>query len=423
MKFVNAADAGLSDYDYPASYHADGHLTGVRPVQGIPASGDLAENLLPDLAERAAAVRRAPESYGTMLQCASCASTGVFGRRPGSSSLRRRTEPAATLRFSACRPNIAAGQPAAGVTKTELVAKPAHILQPDRSGLGVTELSWNAPAGVNTELHVGAPNGPLLRGGRKFRPCGDQKWVKDGMQFFLQDVTGGKSRTSENTLATVKVKFPPTAYPATTIRLPLPCLPPAPNSRPIRAYRSARSQRPRLHCADLESAGGYAVEIRICSPRGKLFTSGGSTGRAVTDKWVTNGMQFFLQDVTGGKPLTSENTSPLPESRSPHERNQTGIDAMSGSYEELLKNSFRDRFMAGAANFSCKKTRSDSRVSAGPSNRFTPAYMADIGCGKRELLTLLRSDSRRWPAATRRPEWRCRRTACGRRANARPERG
>jgi len=31
-------------------------------------------------------------------------------------------------------------------------------------------------------------------------------------------------------------------------------------------------------------------------------------GVATTGEWVTNGMVFYLQDATGGKPLTSANT-------------------------------------------------------------------------------------------------------------------
>ena len=50
------------------------------------------------------------------------------------------------------------------------------------------------------------------------------------------------------------------------------------------------------------------VQIRVGAPDGVLFAEGGSTGTAATGTWVTNGMLFYLQDVTGGKPLTSANT-------------------------------------------------------------------------------------------------------------------
>jgi hypothetical protein len=46
----------------------------------------------------------------------------------------------------------------------------------------------------------------------------------------------------------------------------------------------------------------------VGSPSGPLFTYQGSQGSAQTGAWVTDGMTFYLQDVTGGKPLTAANT-------------------------------------------------------------------------------------------------------------------
>ena len=53
---------------------------------------------------------------------------------------------------------------------------------------------------------------------------------------------------------------------------------------------------------------GTAVEIHVGAPDGILFAAGGSSGSASTGPWVTNGELFYLQDVSGGKPLTSANT-------------------------------------------------------------------------------------------------------------------
>jgi len=55
------------------------------------------------------------------------------------------------------------------------------------------------------------------------------------------------------------------------------------------------------------------VEIRVGAPNGSVVTRMYSTmtentGVATTGKWVTNGMKFFLQDVSNGKKLDSENT-------------------------------------------------------------------------------------------------------------------
>jgi len=38
------------------------------------------------------------------------------------------------------------------------------------------------------------------------------------------------------------------------------------------------------------------------------MAGGGSSGSATTGVWVDNGTQFYLQDVSGGKPVTAANT-------------------------------------------------------------------------------------------------------------------
>jgi hypothetical protein len=55
-------------------------------------------------------------------------------------------------------------------------------------------------------------------------------------------------------------------------------------------------------------AGVTTVEVHVVSPSGTLFGGGGPTGSLTTGAWVSNGLTFFLQDVSGGKPLTTANT-------------------------------------------------------------------------------------------------------------------
>ncbi|MEO8215673.1 MAG: M57 family metalloprotease [Acidobacteriota bacterium] len=54
--------------------------------------------------------------------------------------------------------------------------------------------------------------------------------------------------------------------------------------------------------------GAGIVEIHLGSPSGPLFSRSGSSGTANTGKWVSNGLKFYAQNVTGGLPLTSANT-------------------------------------------------------------------------------------------------------------------
>ncbi len=50
------------------------------------------------------------------------------------------------------------------------------------------------------------------------------------------------------------------------------------------------------------------IQIRVGSPNGPLLTDYGPSGSMTTGAWVTDGLTFYLQDLTGGKPLTAANT-------------------------------------------------------------------------------------------------------------------
>jgi hypothetical protein len=56
-------------------------------------------------------------------------------------------------------------------------------------------------------------------------------------------------------------------------------------------------------------AGTKSIEIRVGSPSGSLLAeTTASTGHVATGNWVSNGMEFYLQDTSNGKALTSANT-------------------------------------------------------------------------------------------------------------------
>src|SRR2546430_10132101 len=57
-----------------------------------------------------------------------------------------------------------------------------------------------------------------------------------------------------------------------------------------------------------DTKGPTQVEVRVGSPNGALLAHTGPTGTATSAKWVTDGMTFYLQDVSGGNPTTPENT-------------------------------------------------------------------------------------------------------------------
>ena len=56
------------------------------------------------------------------------------------------------------------------------------------------------------------------------------------------------------------------------------------------------------------SNGTSVVEVHLDEPTGMLLATTGPSGTVTTGKWVGNATQFFLQDVSGGLPLSPENT-------------------------------------------------------------------------------------------------------------------
>ena len=70
---------------------------------------------------------------------------------------------------------------------------------------GTTTISWNAPNASSVEIHVGSPNGRLFASGGNRGSAQTGPWVTDGTTFYLQDVTGGKPLSANNTLAMLVV--------------------------------------------------------------------------------------------------------------------------------------------------------------------------------------------------------------------------
>ena len=206
VQFVDAGDVRLGDFDYVATYRPGGTLVSIRALAAIPKSESLAETLVPALTPLLAAARSGPRDPGPLLSAASLAiEWGLWTE--AAQWLEQAHQAGAS--DAACQRLVSElhSRPASpsAVTAT-LSAQPEHIVQPDGSGLGVTELSWTVADGVPFEIHVDAPDGPLFVDGQKSGHARTAKWVRDGMQFFLQDVAGGKPLTAGNTLAKVKVE-------------------------------------------------------------------------------------------------------------------------------------------------------------------------------------------------------------------------
>lgn len=111
------------------------------------------------------------------------------------------------------------------------------------------------------------------------------------MTFYLQDTSGGKQLLAANTVATLVV------HPQSQTVLAA-----SPNPIPVAKGSDGTTT------VSWSAPSGDLVQLRIGAPDGMLFAAGGSTGSATTGPWVSDGMTFYLQDVTGGKPLTAANT-------------------------------------------------------------------------------------------------------------------
>jgi hypothetical protein len=103
-----------------------------------------------------------------------------------------------------CVTSINAPCPSIGLT---LTANPNPIPVTGADVLGMTTISWTAPGAQAVEVRIASPNGALFVGGGSRGSAQTGLWVRDGMTFYLQDISGDKPLTAENTLATVVVRL------------------------------------------------------------------------------------------------------------------------------------------------------------------------------------------------------------------------
>src|SRR5262245_46670331 len=80
---------------------------------------------------------------------------------------------------------------------------PIHVLP--GTALGETTLSWNSEGTTTVEVHVGAPDGPLLSRTGRSGKAATGEWVTDGTVVYLQNTSGSLPLTSENTLAKIVI--------------------------------------------------------------------------------------------------------------------------------------------------------------------------------------------------------------------------
>jgi hypothetical protein len=173
-------------------------------------------------------------------------------------------------------------------------ASPNPIPNSAGFALGGTSLQWDLPSAASLEVHVLAPDGPLFAAGGPSGSAATGPWVTNAMPFYLQDAASADKLSAAATLATLNVYLQgqPNSFRAT----PNPVLVPVTGTS--------------LGVTTLQWSAPTAtsVEVHVSAPNGTLFAAGGSSGTAPTGQWVSDGTTFYLQDTSGGKPLTAGNT-------------------------------------------------------------------------------------------------------------------
>jgi hypothetical protein len=140
------------------------------------------------------------------------------------------------------------------------------------NGVDVTTLTWSAPDSTSVEIRVGSATGTLFAEGGPSGSVPTGAWASAGTVFYLIDLN------SRQTLATLTLQAAATA----TLTA---------NPNPLPAGVD-------LTTISWNAPGSTSTEIRVGSPTGTPFTSGGSTGSANTGDWASPGLSFYLLDQT-----------------------------------------------------------------------------------------------------------------------------
>jgi hypothetical protein len=203
--FAEPEDVRLTDFDYIARYRADGSLINVLPARAL-ANEPRIQVLVPELAPLMASAQQHPMIAEWWLHCAYQAAQ--WGLWDPAADFLARAKVAGGEKNHVYKEVLSAirNRPERTPVTVEFGARPSHVVQRDGSGVGSTELYWHISGRRDIEIHVNAPNGSLFASGHSSGAQRTGKWVTNGMRFYLQDVSGGKPLTPENTLASVTVE-------------------------------------------------------------------------------------------------------------------------------------------------------------------------------------------------------------------------
>jgi hypothetical protein len=210
LRFVEPSEVRLTDFDYVASYQEDGNLTSFRDGRTLMATTPPDEVLVPELTPLESGAQAHPMESYRWLKCADTAiDWGLWTKAAEFLDKAQAAGASGDATFQRLSATVRNRPTAPAPVHAIFEARPARIVQPDRSGIAVAELYWKVPDGFSVEVHVSAPDGQLLAASEGPGQARTEKWVTNGMRFFLQDVRGGKPLTAENTLGSVTVEVTP----------------------------------------------------------------------------------------------------------------------------------------------------------------------------------------------------------------------
>lgn len=158
-----------------------------------------------------------------------------------------------------------------------------------------TTLAWDTPNEAAVEIHVGSPSGPLFAAGSSSGTAKTGVWAAAGMQFYLIDAA------SKATISSLIIGTAPASVEsgqASITATPNPIV--VPNGDGVYG---------RTTLVWNTALPNQTLEVHVGSPTGPLFSRSGSTGTGITGLWVTNGLTFYLQNVTGGQNTTVATTT------------------------------------------------------------------------------------------------------------------
>jgi hypothetical protein len=156
----------------------------------------------------------------------------------------------------------------------------------------IVTLAWNVTTPM-VEILADSPAGRKLCAGGSSGVWQTDPLVRSTI-FYLQDASRGDARAPGKTLARLEVGV---------IAPPPPTFTAVPN--PAHVSDGSGKAVVTLHWT---APGATLVEVRVNSYDGPLLTVGGECETLVTGQWVTDGMVFFLQDVSRGDAPARRNT-------------------------------------------------------------------------------------------------------------------